>query len=316
MTGFICEVTPKCNLNCVFCYNTWRDPAAVQPQPLSPEAFAQILIPALRQANASWLAFAGGEPLLYPGLESLMAQIVKALPQIRIGIASNGIALTKRRLADLIESGLSYVEISLFSASAIRYQTLTGKNQLIRAHKAILAVKEQGLPLTVACTLLADDTDEFEKIALTAIALGADAFAVNPFIPTGYGKKQQEQFELSHGQLKLFLDKAQKLTSKISMPLLVTLPVEDCVIKHTNYPSLRFSGCQCAVKKWVVDPEGYLRTCEQNHERIGSLCKHPFTFLSARACVKTFRARNRKPECVTCVKYNDCGGGCRFSASI
>lgn len=158
MTGFICEVTPKCNLNCLFCYNTWRDPDAVQPQPLKPEVFAQILIPTLRQTHASWLAFAGGDPLLYSGLERLMAQIAKALPQIRIGIASNGVALTKKRLADLIKNGLNYVEISLFSASVARYQALTGKDQLIRAHKAILAVKEQGLPLTVACTLLADDT--------------------------------------------------------------------------------------------------------------------------------------------------------------
>ena len=315
MTGFICEVTPRCNLDCIFCYNTWRDPQSQQPEPLKPQAFAQLLVPALKQAQASWLAFAGGEPLLYPGLEKLMAQVVKALPKIKVGIASNGTALTKKRLTSLVQSGLSYVELSLFSASAARYQALTGKNLLVHAHKAALAVKEAGLPLTVACTLLADNTDEFEKIALTALALGADVFAVNPFTPTGYGKQRRDELELSRKQLEKFLEKAQSLAQKLPLPFVVTLPVEDCVIAHARYPHLRFSRCECANGKWVIDPQGYLRICEQSHDRIGRLTEYSFKELSARACVKAFHANTRKPECLVCPQYGECGGGCRFRAS-
>lgn len=148
-----------------------------------------------------------------------------------------------------------------------------------------------------------------------AMALGADAFAINPFTATGYGKLQRDQFQLSRKQLQTFLDKAQSLAQKIPIPMLVTLPVEDCVIAHASYPNLRFSSCQCGVEKWVIDPLGDLRTCEQNHEHIGSLLEHSFTLLSAKASVKAFRDHNRKPECSICPKYIDCGGGCRFRIS-
>ena len=315
VTGFVCEVTPECNLNCIFCYNTWREPRVVRPSPLAAEAFADILIPTLRDSQAKWLAFAGGEPLLYPRLEWLMAQVSAALPHVRIGLLSNGISLSEKRLQALVQSGLQYVEISLFAASVERYQALTGSHLLKRAHTAILAVKALNLPLTVACTLLADQIDEFEKVALTAMALGADVFAVNPFTPTGYGQKQQDRLALSRAQLCEFLDKAQGIAQKVPMPIVVTLPIEDCEIPHADYPNLQFSPCQCASGKWVIDPEGYLRTCEQNMHRIGSLAEHTFIELSTRDEVKAFQMCYRKPECVACDKFNRCGGGCRFSYS-
>ncbi len=284
----------------------------MQPVSLSAEAFADILIPTLQEADAKWLAFAGGEPLLYPHLNLLMRQIAEQLPQVKIGLLSNGVTLSTNRLDDLVQCGLGYVELSLFASSARRYQALTGANTLERAHAAILRVKERGLPLTVACTLLADGLAEFEDIVLTAMALGADVFAINPFTPTGHGRAQQDILGLSQQQLERFLSVAQNLAETIPMPLVVTLPVEDCVISHQRYPNLRFSRCQCAVEKWVIDPQGYLRTCEQNQERIGNLASHSFTELSKEASVSCFLAQRAKPECVVCQQYSRCGGGCRF----
>lgn len=312
MVGFVCELTPKCNLRCGFCYNPWRSPHVHQPTPLSPTAFADILIPALRGSHAQWLAFAGGEPLLYPGLKPLMRQISDALPQVKIGLLSNGLLLSAERLSTLVSCGLSYVELSLFASSGSRYQSLTGSDRLDQAHAAILAVKQQGLPLTVACTLLADGLDEFEDIVLTAMAFGADAFAMNPFTPTGHGLSQQDVFNLTQSQLIQYLTLADHLAAQMPMPVTVTLPVEDCVIPHRHYPHLHFSRCQCAQEKWVVDPQGYLRTCEQNQISIGNLAKHSFAELSVKPDVTHFLSQHRKPECIHCERFSCCGGGCRF----
>lgn len=315
MLGFICEVTPKCNLSCSFCYNTWRDPNVPQPTPLAVDDFAHVLISTLGESQAKWLAFAGGEPLLYAKLDELMGHVHKALPSVKIGLLSNGLALTEKRLATLKTNGLQYVEISLFSASNQRYANLAGATDntatLKHAHNAMLAVKASQLPLTVACTLLAPQIDEFEQIVLSAFALGADQFALNPFTPTGYGKQQQQALTLSADQLAQLLAQANALASQLSMPIAVTLPIEDCVIPHARYPHLQFSACQCAINKWAIDPEGYLRTCEQNSQRLGSLREHSFATLSTLAAVTAFLQNNSKAECTTCPSFAQCGGGCR-----
>ncbi len=316
MIGFVCELTPKCNLHCRFCYNTWRDPSVTQPQPLSAETFATLLIPTLKQSAAQWLAFAGGEPLLYPELNLLMKLISEQLPQVKLGILSNGVSLSNKRLRELIQVGLNYVELSLFTSSSTRYQALTGANMLERVHTTILHVKAQNLPLTIACTLLADGLDEFEEIIHTAFALGADAIALNPFTPTGYGLKQQGKFYLSQQQLHLFLEQAQNLATILPMPMSVTLPVEDCLLPHKNYPNLYFNPCQCGLNKWVIDPEGNLRICEQNPEIIGSLLTHSFSELSIKQKVMDFRIKNHKAECFDCKEYQQCGGGCRFRQAL
>ena len=314
MTGFVCELTPKCNLRCGFCYNTWRTPGSTQPTPLPPEAFADLLIKTLRDADADWLAFAGGEPLLYPGLERLMQLVSAQLPAVRLGLLSNGTLLTAQRLAALLDSGLGYVELSLFAASPERYRALTGTDGLDSAHAAMLGVKQQGLPLTVACTLLADGLDQFADIVLTAAAFGADQLTLNPFTATGHGRAQQSLFELSRARLEQFLALADDLAVQTAMPLLVALPVEDCVIPHARYPHLHFSACQCARQKWAVDPQGNLRACEQSQDILGNLAERPFQELAASEAAKNFQGRLRRPQCGQCASFARCGGGCRFRA--
>lgn len=312
MIGFVCELTPACNLRCTFCYNTWRTPDSPWPEPLSSAEFAKVLIPTLQYTQAKWLAFAGGEPLLYPQLPELMQTISVHCPLVKIGLLSNGILLNETRLVELINCGLNYVELSLFASTASRYQTLTGINRLEQVHMAILNVKSYGLPLTIACTLLADGLEEFEDIVLTAMALGADTLAINPFTPTGYGKNQNAAFGLSYQQLHHFLIKADMLSAQLVFPIHITLPIEYCILPHLCYPNLHFSSCQCGKRKWVIDPQGYLRTCEQDAHQIGNLTEQSFKELYNGRYVQQFRAKQRFPACTDCPHYEVCGGGCRF----
>jgi MoaA/NifB/PqqE/SkfB family radical SAM enzyme len=64
-------VTAACNLNCRYCedFGAYRNASAIEPLPL-PDA--KRLLGIIRQATDS-LIFTGGEPLLYPDLEVLVA---------------------------------------------------------------------------------------------------------------------------------------------------------------------------------------------------------------------------------------------------
>lgn len=84
-------VTPHCNLNCVYCedFGARRNPWQIQPLPL-PEA--RRLLGIIRQASDA-LIFTGGEPLLYPGLEVLMAHARRELRFRSLTLLTNGTLL-------------------------------------------------------------------------------------------------------------------------------------------------------------------------------------------------------------------------------
>lgn len=313
MAGIVCELTSRCNLGCAFCYNPWRKAGSEQIKSLPAAVFAGILADAAGAAGASWLTFAGGEPLLYPELENLLCDLHQRQPQLVLGLASNGTLLSRERLRLLHGHGLRYVEISLFAATGGRYHELTGKDALADAQRAMLLVKELDLPLTVACTLLADGLDELEEVMMTALALGADAIALNPFTPTGHGAARQATFGLTRQRLADFLATANRVASGMPIPVSLTLPVESCLLPHADYPQLQFGSCQCGSEKWVIDPQGDLRTCEQNECSLGNLLEHGFTELAARPEAEGFRRQYLREDCPACPDFAQCGGGCRFS---
>lgn len=312
MPGFVCEITPDCNLACSFCYNTWRAPTAPRPTPLPAQELTALLIRVLQESDADWATFAGGEPLLYPELAEVAAGVHRALPAVKLGIATNGILLNEERLDTLIAAGVGYFELPLFSASESRYHELTGLDALQKVRHAIIRVKARRLPLTAACILLPEGLPDFTDVVRTAFALGADQLALNPFTPTGHSLARAQHFELTRATLRNYLQQADQLSQELRFPIAVTIPLEDCFISHADYPHLQFGRCICGVGKWVIDPCGNLRTCEQNEAILGSLVTSSFAELSQTETVRSFRANNFSISCLTCESLPHCGGGCRF----
>jgi radical SAM protein with 4Fe4S-binding SPASM domain len=108
------------------------------------------------------------------------------------------------------------------------------------------------------------------------------------------------------------LRRADHGAGKHRIRVIVTLPVEPCIIDHGEFPNLEFGTCACGTGKWVVDPGGRLRTCEQNPEILGSLLESSFAELSTLGSAEAFRSDHLKPECSGCDMIARCGGGCRF----
>ena len=89
-------VTPYCNLNCTYCedFGARRNPAT-QTQPL-PLDRAMRLMSIIRQAT-DHVIFTGGEPLLYPDLEALMAYARRELRFQSLTLLTNASLLREHR---------------------------------------------------------------------------------------------------------------------------------------------------------------------------------------------------------------------------
>ena len=107
-------VTTTCNLDCRYCedFGARRNAAAIEPLSL---ADAKRLLGIVRQATDG-LIFTGGEPLLYPDLESLAAHARSELRFRSLTLLTNGTLLPEH------QSILKYVHRLVISLDAVEPQ--------------------------------------------------------------------------------------------------------------------------------------------------------------------------------------------------
>ena len=95
----------RCNLACTYC-NEYDDVS--KPVPLE-EMFRRI--DKLGEMGTSIVTISGGEPLLHPDLDAIIARIRKN--GIMAGMITNGYLLVKDRIERLNRAGLEYLQISI-----------------------------------------------------------------------------------------------------------------------------------------------------------------------------------------------------------
>ncbi len=309
--GLVYEITSRCNLDCGFCYNTLPHGRG-KVAPLEWVTMKSLLHSAITQSGAAWLAFAGGEPLLHPHIREAIRYCRQAFPRLSIGMATNATLLDEELCAGLKQDGLDYIEIPLLASDEELYERMTGVHQLSQVRETLSYVKQNGFRLNVSVMLSSQNAAELPVIMELAFAFGADTITINRFIPTGMGRNNKDRYIMKQKDLSQALKVADKTAGVLSIPVAVSIPVRDCDIPHSGYPHLQFSPCVCGRDKWVIDPVGGLRTCEQNEEVLGSLLEQSFQDIVMSDKVQTFRENNRYDYCEEKDCFARCGGGCRF----
>ncbi len=302
------EVTPRCNLECRFCYNVWKSSGYSSPVEL-PLTKIALLADSIEAAHPVSVALTGGEPLLRNDL-ALIAMLFKSRG-IKVGVVSNGILLNTESVEKLTDAGVSWFDISVPSVSEVGYKRLTGCDGFAKVKRAMLAVKSTGARLIVSHILTALNEGEAGRVIELAFAFSADAVALNRFVPGGEGERNPDLLPTLQ-QLDNTLSIASDTAASLGITVYASIPVEDCLLQHDRYPGIEFGSCVCGERKWAVDPSGGLRICEQSPEILGSLLESSFENLIENPAVAEFRSKSRTPDCGKCSAYSKCGGGCRF----
>jgi MoaA/NifB/PqqE/SkfB family radical SAM enzyme len=95
----------RCNIDCGYC-NEYDKVSA----PIARDAML-ARIDKLADLGTSVVAFSGGEPMLHPDLDELIARI--RVRGMIAGLITNGYLLSPRRIQRLNDSGLDYLQISI-----------------------------------------------------------------------------------------------------------------------------------------------------------------------------------------------------------
>jgi len=148
------EPTARCNLNCYGCYRKNIKDSHKSMEQVKHEL---DVFQSLRKTDC--ISIAGGEPLLYPNIVELVAEVKsRGLKPI---INSNGIALTKELLHELKKAGVFGFTFHIDSKQGRgRGPQWEGKNELelneLRLHYAEMLAAEGGIACSFNSTIYGD----------------------------------------------------------------------------------------------------------------------------------------------------------------
>jgi GTP 3',8-cyclase len=171
------SLTDKCSLRCTYCMPEDAGPFTPKDQLLAAGQIERLVRIAVDH-GITGVRLTGGEPLLRPDLEDIVARLAAiALPgggTLPVAMTTNGISLD-RRLPTLQAAGLSRLNISLDTLDPARFRALTRRDRHAEVLAGIAAARASGLrPLKLNAVAQRGVNDD-ELADLVAFAVSQDA---------------------------------------------------------------------------------------------------------------------------------------------
>jgi len=144
----IAELTYRCPLSCAYCSNPLE--LALHDAELTTAEWARVFAEAaalgVLQVNLT-----GGEPLVRPDLEALVAAARKS--DLYLNLITSGIPADPDRLARLAAAGLDSLQLSLQDSDPHGAAWIAGRDDIEAKMKTAAATRALGLPLTLNVVL-------------------------------------------------------------------------------------------------------------------------------------------------------------------
>ncbi|WP_405509756.1 GTP 3',8-cyclase MoaA [Streptomyces cyaneofuscatus] len=154
------SLTDKCNLRCTYCMPEEGLQWLGKSELLSDDEIVRLIRIAVTSLGITEVRFTGGEPLLRPGLVSIVEQCAALTPRPRMSLTTNGIGL-KRTAAALKAAGLDRVNVSLDTLRPDVFKTLTRRDRHKDVLEGLEAAREAGLtPVKVNSVLMPGLNDD------------------------------------------------------------------------------------------------------------------------------------------------------------
>ncbi|MDF2822881.1 MAG: cyclohydrolase subunit MoaA, partial [Mycobacterium sp.] len=167
------SLTDRCNLRCNYCMPAEGLDWMPRDQMLNADELVRLLRIAVTRLGVTTVRFTGGEPLLVPHLEDVVAATAALEPRPEMAMTTNGLGLTKRAKG-LAAAGLNRVNVSLDSVDAAHFAAITRRNRLDDVLAGLAAAKAAGLGPIKVNAVLDPITGRGDVVALLEFCLAHD----------------------------------------------------------------------------------------------------------------------------------------------
>ncbi|MGW5747282.1 GTP 3',8-cyclase MoaA [Amycolatopsis sp. NPDC003861] len=164
------SLTDRCNLRCTYCMPAEGLDWMPGEQVLTDDELVRLMRIAVELLGVTDIRLTGGEPLLRPGLEDLVARITALSPRPRLSMTTNGIGLA-RRAAGLAEAGLDRINVSLDTVDPELFKTITRRDRLSHVLAGLAAARDAGMSPVKVNAVLIRGLNESEAVPLLKFCL-------------------------------------------------------------------------------------------------------------------------------------------------
>ncbi len=193
----LAELTYRCPLHCVFCYNPVD--FARQEDELSTDDWMRVLQQG-RELGAVQCGLSGGEPLVRDDLELIVAEAH------RLGYYTNlltsGVGLTQARAEALKAAGLDHVQLSFQDSTREMNDFLSHTKTFSLKNKVAQIIKSQGWPMVMNVVIHRMNIDHIDRIIGMAAELGAEYLELANTQYYSWAYVNREQLLPTHEQLR------------------------------------------------------------------------------------------------------------------
>jgi PqqA peptide cyclase len=191
--------TFDCNLSCNMC-RMHEQKRLLQSRGRATEIPSPTIRKVIDEAAAMGVKAAiliGGEPLLKPDLFSLVKHArARGMGTV---IVTNGVLLTRERIAEAAEAGVDWLSVSLDAATEGTFSRIRGKGVLARITANLRVLKDlrregaRQMPHVVAvCTIMNDNLEELVPLVALCRELGVERVLFQPVVANNIDQSSRE----------------------------------------------------------------------------------------------------------------------------
>jgi pyrroloquinoline quinone biosynthesis protein E len=306
------ELTYRCPLHCVFCYNP-TDFGGVGRE-LATDEWLRVLEEA-RALGSVQLGLSGGEPLVRDDLEIIVAAAR------RLGFYTNlitsGVGLTEPRLLALKEAGLDHIQLSFQDSTRQMNDFLSSTRTFELKSRAAALIKKYGYPMVLNVVLHRLNIDHVEEILGMAGRMGAEYVELANTQYYGWAWRNREQLLPSRAQLQRAEEATARFRERVGRSMRIFFVVPD-------YFESRPKPCMNGLGRVFLSiaPDGVALPC-QAARMLPDLAFPSVRATSVRSIWYDSPAFNRyrgegwmKEPCRSCPERTRDFGGCRCQAYL
>lgn len=239
------ELTGYCPLDCPQCYKDKR-----KSEPLDYD-FLLSVIQQAEDIQVFQIALGGGEPLSYPNLHLVLAEINQR--GMASSITTSGFGLDSHFLDELIGRGLRHIQISINGSNEkIHSQSRDGYEYAVRA---LDLLKKTKVSFGVNWVARRDNIDDFPDFIKKMKSYNVDNINILRYKPSA--NETYEENRLSADKMAL-LFKIIKNTRSIRLK---TDSAFGKLLCHLNQRVSFMSGCGAGRRFLALDADGFYRPC-------------------------------------------------------
>ena len=188
--------TLRCNLRCLHCYST----SAPELRDRLPVDVLKGAVLELWQEGFNVVSVSGGEPLLFPELETLLG-FARSLGMITT-VTTNGMLLTPRKV-EMLKANTNLIALSLDGIPASHNQMRANPRAFERMSEKLELLHAAQMPFGLIFTLTLYNLNELEWVTRFAVEQGASLLQVHPLEEAGRAAAElvdsaPDELELAH----------------------------------------------------------------------------------------------------------------------